>query len=371
MPDHMREATRLTRAGRLTEATALIQRALNGQPVTSDTVPQPPVNVASRVVRTDRPTTGNHTPPDQRASAATTSTPPVSGRFVADSLTNRAGTRSYRVFVPSRGTTVALPLLVLLHGCTQDAADFAAGTRMNALAEEHGFVVAYPEQSNQANPSRCWNWFRAGDQQRGSGEPSIIADITRRVASAHNVDARRIFVAGMSAGGAMALTMAMTHPDLYAAVGVHSGVPHGAAGDLPSAFQVMKQGPGAATAQPGVGHQPTGTGRPVPAIVFHGDQDQTVNRRNGELLLRQILSVGGGADHPRLSVHEGRESGGRSYTRYVYHDTAGGVLAEGWSIHGLGHAWSGGAAVGTYTDPSGPDASAQMVRFFAEHPRRR
>jgi poly(hydroxyalkanoate) depolymerase family esterase len=252
----------------------------------------------------------------------------------------------------------------MLHGCSQDAADFAAGTRLNTLADEHGFLVAYPEQSSQANPSRCWNWFKTADQQRDGGEPSIIAEITRTVAAAHDIDRQRIFVAGMSAGGAMALTMAFTHPELYAAVGVHSGIAHGAAGDLPSAFQVMKQGP--ATARPAA----DGAAAHVPAIVFQGDRDQTVDQRNAEHVLRQVLSISTAATHPRRSVHEGRSPGGLAYTRSVYHDRGGTVLAERWLVHGLGHAWSGGAAVGSYTDPRGPDASAQMVRFFAEHPRR-
>jgi poly(hydroxyalkanoate) depolymerase family esterase len=371
MHDRMREATRLTGAGRLAEATALIQRTLGGQPAASGAVPQEPVKVASTVIRSDRSTADSHVPSGDQATTTppgrSTRAAPATGRFVTESLRNRAGTRSYRVYSPSRRTDLALPLVVMLHGCTQDAADFAAGTRMNALAEEHGFLVAYPEQSSQANPSRCWNWFKPGDQQRGGGEPSIIADITRRVASAHNVDARRIHIAGMSAGGAMALTMAITHPDLYAAVGVHSGIPHGAAADLPSAFQVMKGGPATATDQPPVRRRTT---RSVPAIVFHGDRDQTVDQRNGEHVLRQVLSIGGGTARPTPTVHEGRSPGGRSYTRHVYRDRAGAVLAEGWSVHGLGHAWSGGAAIGTFTDPSGPDASAQMVRFFAEHPLR-
>jgi poly(hydroxyalkanoate) depolymerase family esterase len=250
----------------------------------------------------------------------------------------------------------------MLHGCTQDADDFAAGTRMNALAEEHGFLVVYPQQSNEANPSCCWNWFKTSDQQRGRGEPSIIADITRKVAASHNVDGQRMYVAGMSAGAAMAVTMAVTHPDLYAAAGVHSGIPYGAASDLPSALHVMKHGPQAGT---------RATARdPVPVIVFHGDRDQTVGQRNAEQVLFESAFGGSGITRPMLTVHQGQREGGLAYTRYVYHDGDGGTLAEGWSVHGLGHAWSGGALAGSHTDPRGPDASAEMVRFFAEHPRR-
>jgi poly(hydroxyalkanoate) depolymerase family esterase len=343
--DGMREATRLTRAGRLTEATALIQRTLRGGREASHS----PARTTAPV--SDRPTGPT----------------PATGRFVTGSLTNRAGTRSYKVYIPGGVTDVALPLIVMLHGCTQDADDFAAGTRMNALAEEHGFFVVYPQQSSHANPSRCWNWFKASDQQRGRGEPSIIADITRAVAASYNVDAQRVHVAGMSAGAAMAMTTAITHPELYAAVGVHSGLPHCAASDLPSALKVMKQGPEASADRLSARRQTAQ--RPVPVIVFHGDHDQTVDQRNAEQVLRESVSGRVGTARPLLSVHTGQQPGGLAYTRYVYREGGGVTFAEGWSVHGLGHAWSGGAAAGSYTDPRGPDASAQMVRFFTEHPR--
>jgi poly(hydroxyalkanoate) depolymerase family esterase len=377
--DGMREATRLTRAGRLTEATALIQRTLRGEreaPLSRS--PAEPVKVANAVVRTVRHASRGHTrdaagshsrtaaPPSDGAAGPT----PASGRFVTASLTNRAGTRSYKVYVPGGTTDVALPLIVMLHGCTQDADDFATGTRMNALAEELGFLVVYPEQSGRANPSRCWNWFKASEQQHGQGEPSIIADITREVAASYNVDAQRIYVAGMSAGAAMALTMAATHPGLYAAVGVHSGLPHGVASDLQSALGLMKHGPQTSADPQAVAGRMTAAKR-VPAIVFHGDQDQTVNQRNAEHVLREAVGGAVGDARPLLSVHEGQRPGGLAYTRYIYRDTDGETVAEGWSVHGLGHAWSGGAAAGSHTDPRGPDASAQMARFFAEHPLRR
>jgi poly(hydroxyalkanoate) depolymerase family esterase len=378
--DGMQEATRLTRAGRLTEATALIQRTLRGgheaPPARSAAGP---AKVASTVVGTVRHADGGHTRNTAGTHARTTAPPsdrsagptPVTGRFVTGSLTNRTGTRSYKLYIPGAATDLVLPLIVMLHGCTQDADDFAAGTRMNALADEHGFLVVYPQQSSQANPSRCWNWFKASEQQRGNGEPSIIADITREVAATYKIDAHRIHVAGMSAGAAMAMTMATTHPELYAAVGVHSGLAYGAASDLPSAVKVMRHGPETPTDQPPVPGRTKPAGRSVPVIVFHGDHDQTVNQRNAEQVLRESVSGGVGAATPLLSVHEGRQPGGLAYTRYVYREGDGGTLAEGWSVHGLGHAWSGGASAGSYTDPRGPDASAHMVRFFTEHPRPR
>lgn len=368
MVRRMREATRLTNAGRLHEATALIQQTLSGRHGAPAPAPAEPPSapgrskVHSTVVRTERTTT---TPPDTTAIGPGDLAVPatrsdagvgrrVTGRFLQASLTNSAGTRSYKVHVP--GTVgVAPPLLVMLHGCTQDAEDLAAGTRMNLVAGEHGFVVVYPEQAANANPSRCWNWFSRQHQQRGRGEPSIIADITREVAGSYDIDPRRIYVAGMSAGAAMAVVMGTTHPDLFAAVGAHSGLAYGVATDLPSALTAMKQSAPA----PAHGHAS------VPTIVFHGDRDRTVDQRNAEHVLRQATADVAGA---LLTVHQGGADGGRRYTRYVYRDARGRCVAEGWSVHGMGHAWSGGDPGGSYTDAGGPDASAEMVRFFLDHP---
>lgn len=358
MLGRVQEATRLTRAGRLHDATALIQRTLRGARDGGDPVrpawttgTAAPTRVASTVVRTER--TGAAAPPSSPPGSATT----TSGRFVSESLTTGAGTRAYKVFVPGAPSATPMPLLVMLHGCTQDADDFAAGTRMNALAERHAFVVAYPEQSRQANPSRCWNWFEPADQRRDRGEPSLVADIARTVMASAHVDPTRVHVAGMSAGGAMAAILGAVHPDLFAAIGVHSGLAHGAATDLPSALQAMKQG--------GAGAARTGPG--TPTIVFHGDHDRTVHRGNAEQVLRQATAH---VPHPLLTVHERAGGGGRDATRYVYRAPDGTTLAEGWSVHGLGHAWSGGDPAGSHTDQAGPDASAEMLRFFGEHPHR-
>lgn len=365
VPGHMREATRLTRAGRLREATALIQRTLRSRPdrpAPTDDHDVAPLGAApqhegttrvdSTVVRTERATTR---PAGTRRAPSDAVADPA-GRFVTDAVTTAAGTRSYKLYVPGGRIGTDLPLIVMLHGCTQDAADFAVGTRMNGLADRHGLIVVYPEQSRQANQSGCWNWFKPGDQQRGRGEPSIIADIARTVAAAYPVDARQIYVAGMSAGGAMAAVMGATHPDLFAAVGIHSGIAYGIADDVASAFRVMRNGEATVADQ----------GRGVPTIVFHGDRDQTVHVRNAELSLRQATA---GAAAPLLSVHEGTGATGYGHTRSVYRDAEGGVLAEGWSVRGLGHAWSGGDPNGSYTDANGPDASSEMVRFFVEHRR--
>jgi len=272
------------------------------------------------------------------------------GKFIDASFSNTAGTRKYKLYVPSAYAGQPLPLVVMLHGCTQNPDDFATGTQMNVLAEEMHCLVVYPAQSQQANSSRCWNWFNALDQQRDQGEPSIIAGITRTVMADYAVDASQVYVAGLSAGGAMATIMGTLYPDLYAAVGVHSGLPFASAHDLPSALAAM---------QGNFGRRP-GAGSPVPIIVFHGDKDTTVHPANGDELIAQ------GARHASAAplVEPGRVPDGYAFTRTVHPREDGTPQAEQWLIHGAGHAWSGGSAHGSYTDGKGPDASREMMRFF-------
>ncbi len=406
MQEEMGEATRLTNAGRLMEATALIQRALGnpggigtgspgGQSGASESASEqyedapraaegftswkdPGFDAGKKAFVSplggkladfpqnllDLPT-GPSGVSKIRVPEQEPITPETGGRFVSGSFTNGAGTRRYKLYIPSGIIGEAVPLVVMLHGCTQNPDDFAAGTQMNALAEEDKFFVVYPEQSSGANMSRCWNWFQAADQVRDQGEPSIIAGITRQIAATQPVDKRRIFVAGMSAGAAMAVVMGETYRDLYAAVGVHSGLPYGAARDMPSAFQAMQGG--------GSGMPREGFSRAVPTIVFHGDRDSTVNQRNGQQILQRWVSTGsageGPATKPLVAVRKGQIPNGHAYTRSVYHDADGRPVAEGWAVHGAGHAWSGGDPRGSYTDARGPDASAEMMRFFMEHPR--
>jgi poly(hydroxyalkanoate) depolymerase family esterase len=405
----MLEATRLTRAGRLSEATALLQRALRGtapDPANEnirDSAGTPPADQPRIIdVTPDVIEVIHHQPSSaaERASGPTPSSPgkamtgagvrpympgalrnlleriksglgsvkpsavpapdimPDGGRFIAGSYSNEAGSRAYKLYIPSGYHEQELPLIVMLHGCTQSPEDFAAGTRMNVIAEEHICLVAYPEQSAAANASKCWNWFRPSHQQRDQGEPSLIAGITRQVMRDYSVDAQRVYVAGLSAGGAAAAIMGMTYPDLYSAVGVHSGLACGVASDLPSAFAAMRQG---SDGMLEIERRESIT----PTIVFHGDCDTTVHPRNGGHVITQSKIT----TSMQTEVHQGRVPGGHPYTRTLYTDAGGRAVLERWDIHGAGHAWSGGSLSGTYTDPRGPDATREMLRFFLDHPR--
>jgi poly(hydroxyalkanoate) depolymerase family esterase len=283
---------------------------------------------------------------------------PLEPGFTRHCHTSPAGALDYLLYIPPGLDTAGAPLLLMLHGCTQTPDDFARGTRMNRLAAAHGYVVAYPAQSAERNQNRCWNWFRDGDQARDQGEPALLAALTRDVVATHKLDATRVHCAGLSAGGAMAAVLASTYPDLYAAIGVHSGLPIGLARDVPSAFAAMRKGGRRSRKTPAVA--------PLPAIVFHGDGDTTVHPRNGHGVIEQSLGDGVAAARADGSTERGTSAGGRSYTRTVHRRSDGRVAAEHWVVHGAAHAWSGGDAAGTYTDPSGPDASAQMLRFFGD-----
>ena len=272
------------------------------------------------------------------------------------------GKRTCRLYIPVRpvkGTSrpTGLPLVIMLHGCGQSADDFAAGSGMNRLADEMGFVVAYPAQPRDANRNKCWNWFRPGDQGRDAGEPALIADIARQIMQAHAIDPARVYIAGLSAGGAAALTIATAYPDLFAAVGVHSGLPVGAAHDGISAMPAMR-----------VGSAGQRLSVAMPTIVFHGADDTVVNPRNGRAVaarsaaafdrLAEVVKPGKAANGHRYRRTSHRAQNGKSYCK---------SYCEHWVVEGSGHGWSGGLRGGSFTDPKGPDASRAMLRFFRQH----
>ena len=372
----MQETMRLVRAGDLHAATLAIQRGLRGGQSMDGTGETAGSGASAcciegqyRVIP-DSDAADSRAPATARALEDDVAIHQRDAEFRDHRFTCDAGSMHYKLFIPAGLGAAAAPLIVMLHGCTQSPDDFARGTRMNLLAQEHGYVVAYPAQAKSKNASKCWNWFRSRDQQRGQGEPAILAALTRHLVKAHGLDERRVYVAGLSAGGAMAAVLAGTYPDVYAAIGVHSGLPFGVAHDLPSAFAAMSQGAG--RLGPGV---PQVRMDPVPAIVFHGDRDTTVDAGNGTAVVEQCVGAtraagDGRGDATRTTVDRGVAPGGRSYTRTIFRDATGAVLAEQWLVHGAGHAWFGGDASGSYTDPAGPDASEQMLRFFSACARR-
>ncbi|TPW32784.1 extracellular catalytic domain type 1 short-chain-length polyhydroxyalkanoate depolymerase [Pararhizobium mangrovi] len=282
---------------------------------------------------------------------------PDGAAFHARSFDCPAGTRTYRLYVPAALSGRAAGLVVMLHGCRQTPEDFALGTQMNQLAEEYGLVIAYPEQTSRSNASSCWNWFNPGDQARDAGEPAVIAGITREVAAEFGVDRAHTFVAGLSAGGAMAAVMGETYSDLFAAIGVHSGLAFGSASDVASAFSAMQgKAPGRSGGKPR-----TASANPVRTIVFHGSRDTTVSPVNAA----HIVSAATGADYAAKEETQ-HAVNGRSASCSRVRDANGKVRIESWLVDGAGHAWSGGNPAGSFTDGRGPDASREMVRFFLE-----
>jgi poly(hydroxyalkanoate) depolymerase family esterase len=287
---------------------------------------------------------------------------------------HESGGRPVFVHAPPSLPDGPVPLVVMLHGCTQNAADFARGTGMNRLADQHGFVVAYPEQVRQANGQGCWNWFESQHQQRGAGEPALIAGAAQLIVSSGSrwtIDADRVFVAGMSAGGTMASVMGATYPDLFAGIAVHSGLPFAAATGVGSALQVMTRGVKDPSALGSLAHRAMGSvARPVPALILHGTADRTVSPTNGTQALEQWLATNQlaagqavAATDPTSST-QGRSDGGRTYTASTWHDGDDRLIVARLEVEGLGHAWSGGSPSGSYTDERGPDATEAIVKFF-------
>lgn len=362
----MKQATRMVRSGRLAEATQAIQQVL-GNPLAA------------------HPQTARRAPVRKRPAAAqdvehAVLVGPGKGAEVPGSFKRVAfrypgvgkGLHHYHLYVPPGAAEgMAMPLVVMLHGCTQNPVDFATGTGMNSAAAAANALVLYPEQPHSANSQGCWNWFRPEDQRRGRGEPALLVAMVQDVMARHPVDTQRVYAAGLSAGGAMAALLGREYPDVFAAVGVHSGLQAGAAHNVMTALSAMKNGAklqarGTPVAAPG---QPV-----VPVIVMHGDADPTVSARNGEQLVATALgTVPGGAAATVQMVDRGTSAHGKAYTRTVYRQAgsgaAGSVLCEYWVLHGAGHAWAGGRAGATHTDPQGVDATREMLRFFMEHRR--
>ncbi|MDP2868422.1 PHB depolymerase family esterase [Methyloversatilis sp.] len=272
----------------------------------------------------------------------------------------------YMLYEPAFRTAGPAPLLVMLHGCNQGAAEFAAGTRMNEVAEDSGVVVLYPEQSMGANALRCWNWYALQDVSNSAGDAALIARLTRRVMQDQDIDPARVYIAGMSAGGAMAAVLARDYPGLYAALGVHSGIAAGRAHDAVSAMRIMASGPD--TLPPDL-LSPTELGAlQLPRIVFHGDADTTVHPSNADAL----YAASGQSGNDQAREHTTSEAtpaseGQRGYTRSALFGSSGVSQGERWIIHGAGHAWTGGDGTQPHTDAAGPDASRQMMRFFLQH----
>jgi len=377
----MQDATRLTQAGKLMEATAVIQRHLRGESAVDAavdaTLPDPDViEGAFTVLETPEPakaamaaksrkpgrkplreTLGMIARGGMPAQTLRPAAPGPDDRMIAYQHAGPHGSREYLVFLPDPMPAGPCPVVVMLHGCTQSPQDFATGTAMNDRAQAEGAIVIYPGQPSGANMNKCWNWFRPSDQGRDGGEPGIIAEIAREVVAMHRADPGRVYVAGLSAGGAAALIVAQAYPDVFAAVGVHSGRAAGAARDVGSAFAAMRSGAPGDTAR----HQ-------IPTIVFHGTADSTVNVANAHAVTEQAQAgMKGTRKTSKGRAGKGKAVKGRAYTRADLTHADGHNLSEVWLIDGAGHAWAGGDAAGSFTDPAGPDASAEMLRFFLQH----
>ena len=391
----MRQAALLTRTGEVTQATQLIRDTLAGRATSGFAGARPPevplpAPQQPQLALIDRDAESRE-PSDQAAPAASQrlrkplgqvlqalrgarvwpvkpgararhirapAFPPLpeGAQFLARSFACAAGSRGYKLYVPASAHGQPRGLIVMLHGCKQNPDDFAVGTNMNAVAETHGLLVAYPAQTGAANASACWNWFSPADQKRDAGEPAIIAGLTRDLIAEFALSRARIFVAGLSAGGAMAAIMGEAYPDLYCAIGIHSGLATGLASDVMTAFAAMRGDAGLASGQPR-------DSTALRTIVFHGSADTMVHPANASRIVA-AASVQPGQAQTR---HDGTAAG-RSFERSVSCARDGTPMLESWLIKGAGHAWSGGQAGGSYTDRKGPDASAQMVRFFLEGP---
>jgi poly(hydroxyalkanoate) depolymerase family esterase len=266
------------------------------------------------------------------------------------------GSLDCKLYQPAEKIVGVRPaLVVMLHGCSQSVDSFVLGTRMNQEADRHHCLVLYPSQDRKNNPAKCWNWFRSSNQRRDSGEAGLIAGATRRVVEEFDIDPSRVYVAGLSAGGAMAANLVELYPELYAASGIHSGLPARAAHNVTSAMRAMETGAMA------TGESTPANALPRPMIVFQGDADQTVHPSNAAALMHPYQLRSLTSTQSRTTIN-GREVVRTDFMLGKH------SIAENWLIMDAGHAWSGGDASGSYADAKGPNASAEMMRFFLEHP---
>ncbi len=391
----LRRATRLTRAGRPVAATRTAQKAVgvamvrtaaasfsmiaamtSGKPATEKKRRSPARKKRPKQVSPAIPGMGRQLGLVARQLRAARAAMPSAGLLPGPTAPSRpptlpkgsqyldrthrgaAGTRDFKLFLPARRPRGPLGLIVMLHGCSQDPNDFATGTNMNRVAQRHGLAVAYPAQTSRDNATACWNWFRPASQARGRGEPEILAGLALALMQEFSLTREQVFVAGLSAGGAMAAILADTYADVFSAAGVHSGLPRGSARNVISALSAMRRGGKARKSRGHGSKNPAGPDNPVRRIIFHGDADTTVHPSNGA----QIALGAVGARKPaRVGLKTGS---GHDYRHSAYVLPDGSVDLELWQLKGAGHAWSGGKAGGSFTDSKGPDASAEMVRFF-------
>ena len=366
----MRDALALVRKSNVAAATSIIRAALSRGLTKADdrrpaalraskqlsSTPAAERKPLGEVIKTLRDGRSAFLRKGSGSAAKASKRPGGEGDFTSRAYTFEGQSLSYMLYVPPHKAGRDLSLVLMLHGCTQNPQDFAVGTQMNSLADEFGLIVAYPEQPRTANSSGCWNWFDGKHQKHGTGEPAMLAGLAKSLAREFNIGATRVFAAGLSAGGAMAEILASTYPREFAAVGIHSGLPYGAANSVMSAFGAMKgttrmMRPASAKVDRGIRR-----------IVFHGASDATVHPSNGERILDGTRQLSNTAHETETTT----EINGRSVTRILLKNDKGHAMAEHWVVTGGGHAWFGGNRHGSYTEAKGPDASREMVRFFLE-----
>lgn len=303
------------------------------------------------------------------------------GRWVGGSASCAPGSRKYKLWIPaSHDPQLASPLVVMLHGCRQKPGNLAEISGMNVVADKNNFLAVYPEQPLHANLLRCWNWFDPKHQSRGAGEPAVLAAVIEQVSSSYKVDGSRVYVAGISAGGAMAVILGATYPDLISAVGVVAGMEYGAAAGMSEGLAAMKHGgpdpeqqglAAFAAMRQGLSERPR---HRMPVIIFQGDADPYVNTLNASQIMSQWARTNqclNGHEQDGCVLDNAQPAkatvpGGRNFEKYAYKDAGGRLLMEKWMVEGMGHAWPGSPVAADYADPKGPNASEEMWRFFCE-----